>query len=177
MLGNQSLKISGFWRYAVLLTEWTLKLEDIIPCQSRAWPVSSFLKLGAYMVTPLIMAVLFLTISLISPFPVVTTLSALIAILSLLDFRGRLKEFHYHLEALIGGHIPLAVLMRICKYSHCQRQSLVLAGDVLGVGDQIRYKYYSMGYRWWHIAPDWLFTKPQIVFTLKFWKVFIGWRL
>lgn len=126
------------------------------------------------MITPSIMALIFLTLTFGFSGPI-SAICAIMCILSVLDASGRYKEYEYHHEALLGGYVPLQVLIRACKTSHCQRQSLILAAQKLGIGDRVREIYYDMGYRWWNIAPDWLFSKPQTLLTRRFWKIFFRW--
>jgi hypothetical protein len=54
--------------------------------------------------------------------------------------------------------------------SRCQRDAAWLSARELGFGERCKSYFYIKGYRWYHIFPDFLFRKPQFLFTLYFWK-------
>lgn len=54
--------------------------------------------------------------------------------------------------------------------SSCQRQAATLAADELGFGKAVRCYFYSKGYRWYHIIPDFVINNPLFFFTVFFWR-------
>jgi hypothetical protein len=61
-------------------------------------------------------------------------------------------------------------LLKPLTRSSCQREAAILAGDELGVGEQVRSFFYSKGYRWYHIIPDFVFQYPLFFFSRFFWR-------
>lgn len=54
--------------------------------------------------------------------------------------------------------------------SRCQRDALGTAAHDLGLKKELKAYYTTMGYRWYHVIPDVVFTKPVRLFSSKFWK-------
>ena len=54
--------------------------------------------------------------------------------------------------------------------SRCQRDAAWLSAQELGMGKECKRFFYSKGYKWYHIFPDFVFRKPQFLLTIYFWK-------
>lgn len=54
--------------------------------------------------------------------------------------------------------------------SRCQRDALKTAAHDLGLTKELKAYYVVKGYRWYHVIPDIVFTRPARLFTSKFWK-------
>lgn len=61
-------------------------------------------------------------------------------------------------------------LIKPFMYSKCQRDAVVIAGDDLGIGSEIRKYYRGQGYRWYHVLPDAFVKNPLVLFYGLFWK-------
>ena len=55
-------------------------------------------------------------------------------------------------------------------YSKCQRDAVIVAGDDLGHGEEVRSYFKEQGYRWYHILPDAFVRNPLVLFSGIFWK-------
>lgn len=54
--------------------------------------------------------------------------------------------------------------------SKCQRDALRTAAHDLGLLKELNAHYTAMGYRWYHVLPDVVFTKPVRLLSSRFWK-------
>jgi hypothetical protein len=54
--------------------------------------------------------------------------------------------------------------------SNCQRLAAVVAAKQLDVGDDVRHYYRNLGYRWFHVLPDFVIRQPKFFFHPFFWK-------
>ncbi|WP_139786717.1 hypothetical protein [Desulfamplus magnetovallimortis] len=54
--------------------------------------------------------------------------------------------------------------------SRCQRDAIKIAANDLGLLRELSSHYEQMGYRWYHILPDFLRSNPQIILTRRFWQ-------
>ena len=61
-------------------------------------------------------------------------------------------------------------LIKPFMYSKCQRDAVIIAGNDLGCGQEIRDFYFKEGYRWYHVLPDAFVKKPLVLFYGVFWK-------
>ena len=55
-------------------------------------------------------------------------------------------------------------------HSKCQRDAVIVAGDDLGHGEEVRSFFRDQGYRWYHILPDAFVKNPFVLFSGLFWK-------
>ncbi|MBY0480333.1 MAG: hypothetical protein K2Q21_03170 [Chitinophagaceae bacterium] len=53
--------------------------------------------------------------------------------------------------------------------SRCQRDAVLAAAEELGMQDQCKIFFKELGYRWYHILPDFLIHKPVYLFKKEFW--------
>jgi len=53
--------------------------------------------------------------------------------------------------------------------SRCQRDAIKAAADELGMLDVCNEYFKSSGYKWYHLLPDIVFSKPSILLSKKFW--------
>lgn len=61
-------------------------------------------------------------------------------------------------------------LLKPLLRSSCQREAAILASTELGIGDKAKEYFYSKGYRWYHIIPDFVFQYPLFFFSIYFWR-------
>ena len=56
------------------------------------------------------------------------------------------------------------------KKSSCQRQAALIAAEDLGYRARVEAFFWSHGYRWYHIPPDFVFAHPQFLWSRHFWR-------
>jgi len=61
-------------------------------------------------------------------------------------------------------------LIKPFTHSKCQRDAVIVAGDDLGYGDEVRSYFSDLGYRWYHVLPDAFVENPFVLFRGMFWK-------
>ena len=61
-------------------------------------------------------------------------------------------------------------LIRPFMHSKCQRDAVLIAGDDLGTGSEVRTYFRNRGYRWYHVLPDAFVKNPLVLFHSLFWK-------
>ncbi|SMC91707.1 hypothetical protein SAMN02746065_11513 [Desulfocicer vacuolatum DSM 3385] len=54
--------------------------------------------------------------------------------------------------------------------SRCQRDAVKIAAQDLGLLREISSHYEQLGYRWYHILPDFLRSNPQIFLSRRYWQ-------
>lgn len=54
--------------------------------------------------------------------------------------------------------------------SQCQRSACITAASELGHGDEVRYFFNKLGYRWYHLLPDFIMDDPFFFYKKSFWK-------
>ena len=54
--------------------------------------------------------------------------------------------------------------------SRCQRDAALAAAHELGFTDLCKKHFFDNGYRWYHVLPDFVFTKPQFLLCKHFWS-------
>ena len=101
-------------------------------------------------------------------------LFAIIYIISLplfaqLDARSRFQNYKQIKDQIYIYGFDKRIFKPVLK-SRCQRDAAWLSAKELGHGEKCRIYFFSEGYRWFHLFPDFLFSKPQFLFTHYFWK-------
>jgi hypothetical protein len=61
-------------------------------------------------------------------------------------------------------------LLKPLVKSRCQRDAARAAAHELGYGRDCREFYHLLGYRWYHLTPDFLFRNPRFLISPQFWK-------
>jgi len=92
-----------------------------------------------------------------------------IVALALLDARSRFQDYKRAKDLFFENGFKSRIA-KIYIYSKCQRDAARMAAKDLGLLDQLDYFYQSQGYRWYHIFPDFIFKKPWIVFSRRYWR-------
>jgi hypothetical protein len=90
-------------------------------------------------------------------------------ILAELDGYSRFQNYKQVKDQLFQHGFQLR-LLRPLERSSCQREAAILAGVELGIGQQVKEYYYTKGYRWYHIIPDFVFQYPLFFFSAYFWR-------
>lgn len=53
--------------------------------------------------------------------------------------------------------------------SRCQRDAAIVAASELGFEKICKEHFYSKGYRWYHLFPDFVFCNPRFLVCKNFW--------
>ena len=91
------------------------------------------------------------------------------SVLAQLDSFSRFQNYKQVKDQIFLNGFQLRILKPLAK-SSCQREAAILAGIELGYEKEIRNYFYKIGYRWYHIIPDFVFNEPLFFFTRLFWK-------
>lgn len=54
--------------------------------------------------------------------------------------------------------------------SRCQRDAIRIAARDLNYEAYLNRYYKACGYQWFHLLPDFMFSKPWIIFSNKYWQ-------
>lgn len=90
-------------------------------------------------------------------------------ILAQLDARSRFQNYKQIKDQLYDYGYDERIFRPVLK-SRCQRDAAWLSATELGYGEKCKVYFRSFGYRWYHLLPDFVFSKPQFMFTSYFWK-------
>jgi hypothetical protein len=145
--------------------------------------VLRYLKVGAFLHAMSVLSVLILVISVRIAFEffreelfVESCLWGALALWALtipffsqFDAYGRYQNYKQIKDALFEMGYDTR-LIKPFMHSKCQRDAVVIAGDDLGHGLEIRDYFYSEGYRWYNILPDAFVKNPLVLFHSLFWK-------
>jgi len=91
------------------------------------------------------------------------------SILAQLDSFSRFQNYKQVKDQIFLNGFQLRILKPLAK-SSCQREAAILAGIELGYDKEIRNYFYKLGYRWYHVIPDFVFNDPLFFFTPLFWR-------
>lgn len=91
------------------------------------------------------------------------------ALFSQLDAYSRYQNFKQVRDQLFVNGYQKRIVKPLAK-SSCQRVAALMAGKKLQLHDQIKEQYRMMGYRWYHLLPDFIWTTPLFLFHPLFWK-------
>ena len=91
------------------------------------------------------------------------------ALLSQLDAYSRYQNFKQVRDQLYENGFQPRIAKPLAK-SSCQRFAAMAAGKRLSLKEPIDTFYRDMGYRWYHILPDFIWSKPMFLFHPWFWK-------
>lgn len=86
-----------------------------------------------------------------------------------LDARSRYQNYKQIKDQIYLYGYNERILKPILK-SRCQRDAAWLSAKELGLGNRCKSFFSSKGYRWYHIFPDFVFSKPQFMLSPYFWK-------
>lgn len=88
---------------------------------------------------------------------------------SQMDARSRFQNYKQIKDQIYFYGYSERILKPVLK-SRCQRDAAWLSAKELGFGKECKQYFRTNGYRWFHLFPDFLFQKPQFLFTGYFWK-------
>ena len=90
-------------------------------------------------------------------------------IFSQLDARSRDQSYKRLKDQLFLYGFDRRIFKPVLK-SRCQRDAALAAVEELGHGETCRAYFRTCGYRWYHLAPDFLFQTPYFLLTRSFWR-------
>jgi len=85
-----------------------------------------------------------------------------------LDARSRYQNFKLIRDSLHTHGFQKRILKPFIK-SRCQRDAIKAAAGELGMLDLCKQYFKESGYRWYHLLPDVVRTKPSVLLTRNFW--------
>ncbi len=86
-----------------------------------------------------------------------------------LDARSRFQNYKLVKDYLWQyGFEPRIIKLFI--RSRCQRDAVLTAASELGMQTQCKTFFKNQGYKWYHLFPDKIFSKPGFLFTKHFWS-------
>ena len=86
-----------------------------------------------------------------------------------LDARSRFQNYKQVKDQIFLYGYDERIFNPVLK-SRCQRDAAFLSAKELGYGVECKQYFHSKGYRWFHVFPDFVFKKPQFLFTVYFWR-------
>lgn len=86
-----------------------------------------------------------------------------------LDARSRFQNYKQIKDQIYAYGFKTVILKPVLK-SRCQRDAAIVAAEELGYKQQCSRYFYSFGYRWYHLLPDFIFSKPYFLFYWSFWE-------
>lgn len=94
---------------------------------------------------------------------------AILPIFAQLDIFGRYQNYKKAKDLFHeNGFKPR--IANLYAASRCQRDAIKIAARDLGLRREISRHYEHLGYRWYHILPDFLSSNPQIILTRRYWQ-------
>jgi hypothetical protein len=91
------------------------------------------------------------------------------AVLSQLDARSRWQNYKQVKDQLCGFGYRERIFKPVLN-SSCQRHAALIAAAECGYRKQVQAFFWSQGYRWYHIPPDFVFSHPQFLLSRHFWR-------
>jgi hypothetical protein len=91
------------------------------------------------------------------------------ALFSQLDAYSRYQNFKQVRDQLYQYGYQLRIVKPLAK-SKCQRLAAIRAGRHLGMENEVKSYYHQLGYRWFHVLPDFVNRQPLFFFHPFFWK-------
>ena len=90
-------------------------------------------------------------------------------ILAELDGYSRYQNYKQVKDQIFLNGYQERIVKPLAK-SSCQREAALLAGFELGFENEIKNYFFKLGYRWYHIIPDFVFKNFIFFFTPLFWR-------
>ncbi len=88
---------------------------------------------------------------------------------SQMDAKSRFQNYKQVKDLLYeNGFQPR--IINLFSVSRCQRDALRVAASDLKLDQQLDTHYKKLGYRWFHVLPDFIFSRPALFFTRRYWQ-------
>ncbi len=86
-----------------------------------------------------------------------------------LDAYSRFQNFKQLRDQMYFNGFKFRILKPMTK-SRCQRDAALVACRQMGYENDAKQIYSQMGYQWYHVPPDFVFTHPFFFFSKYFWR-------
>jgi hypothetical protein len=86
-----------------------------------------------------------------------------------MDSYSRFQNYKQLKDQLYFNGFQKRILRPMVK-SRCQRDAAIVACTELGLRQHAKNYYRSLGYKWYHVPPDFVFTHPLFFFSKHFWR-------
>ena len=86
-----------------------------------------------------------------------------------LDGYSRFQNYKQLKDQLYFNGYQDRILRPMIK-SRCQRDAALVACRELGLENEARDYYHRLGYKWYHVPPDFVFEHPLFFFSKYFWN-------
>lgn len=93
----------------------------------------------------------------------------ILVLFSQADAKARFQNYKQAKDLLYENGFDERIV-RLFSGTRCQREAIRVAGFDLEMDRQIAIYFYSLGYRWYHILPDFIFHRPGLLLTYRFWQ-------
>ncbi len=88
---------------------------------------------------------------------------------SQMDAKSRFQNYKQAKDLLYENGFQTRIIRLFCA-SRCQRDALRVAAADLGMLQELDAHYNMLGYRWFHVIPDFVFSRPTVFFTPRYWQ-------
>jgi hypothetical protein len=93
----------------------------------------------------------------------------LLPVFTQLDARSRFQEYKKVKDQLVR-YGPDRRIFKSVSNSRCRRDAALAAARHLGCAAACRAYFVTAGYRWYHLAPDFVNNHPGFFFSSVFWR-------
>jgi len=102
-------------------------------------------------------------------YSIITGYGFILLFLAQMDAISRYQNYKRAKDQLYeNGFKPRIV--QLYMSSRCQRDAVKVAARDLGFHKELACYYETLGYRWFHLLPDFVFYKPFIICTRRYWQ-------
>jgi hypothetical protein len=125
-----------------------------------------------HIITVIELLAILLTISIMNSHPakyVVIPMACLMILFTQLDARSRFQEFKKVRDQLIQ-YGPNKRIFKSVASSRCQRDAALAAAIQTGFAEHCENYYTTIGYRWYHLLPDFVKSHPEYILSVNFWR-------
>ena len=85
------------------------------------------------------------------------------------DGWSRFQDYKRAKDQLFMYGYQLKIINQFAN-SQCQRFAFTTAAKELGLGKEAKEHFYTLGYRWFHLIPDFMVKDPFFFYKRFFWK-------
>ncbi len=86
-----------------------------------------------------------------------------------MDAKSRFQNYKQAKDLLHENGFQPRIINLFCV-SRCQRDAIRVAASDLGMIQQLDNHFKKIGYRWFHVIPDFAFLQPRLFFSQKYWQ-------
>lgn len=84
------------------------------------------------------------------------------------DARSRFQNYKQVKDQLYTYGFQFRIIKPF-MHSRCQRDAVLAAAEELGMEQECKDFFYSQGYRWFHVIPDFMISDPSYLLQKAFW--------